>query len=114
MLVNLTRHPITLKSPHGEVDIPPSGTIARAQLNTTQVGAITIDGVQWPLFRTQPVGVEKLPPAQQGTYFIVSSLVRQVLTAMGDKRPDVLSPFGLERRKGRVIGCRGLIVEAKI
>jgi hypothetical protein len=87
-IVNLTPHPITLRSPQGEdVVVPPSGTIARVSATP---GALKDEGLPVPVAGPTIYGeVVGLPPPLEGCYYIVSNLV---LAALRGSRPDVLAP----------------------
>lgn len=75
--VNLTPHAIVLND---GTSIPPSGQVARV---SSSYGEFNQDKVAEVKFG-EPVG---LPPAEEGTLFIVSGLV-----AAAVKRADVVSP----------------------
>jgi len=52
MLVNMTPHPIVVRTDGGDVTIPPSGQVARVTIRQTLAGYIDLDGVQIPVQRT--------------------------------------------------------------
>ena len=95
-LVNLTPHAINIV---GGVTIPPSGKIARVEMETETVD--TVNGI--PL-TVSIVGLPvNLPEPSEGTLFIVSRMV----AAAVPERGDLIFPGELERdENGRVIGCK--------
>jgi hypothetical protein len=98
-VVNLTPHAIHV----GDRTIPPSGAVARVSTASVAVGKH--DGI--PIVRTNYGQVEGLPEPEEGTLYVVSSLVR---LACPD-RADLASPALLVRdQEGRVIGCGALEV----
>ena len=101
MFVNLTPHDIHVVMPDGSVRIfERSGTIARCSVDTELVDRV--DGIE--LSRAQFGTVDNVPDIVQGTYYIVSMLVRQALSY----RHDIVSPGELVRdSSGNVIGCKG-------
>ncbi len=100
--VNLTPHAIVVVVPSGTTTIPASGTLARCKTVNVPVGEV--DGV--PVGRVTYGDVEGLPAPQEGTYYVVSALVRAAVPG----RSDVLSPGDLVRdAAGQVVGCRGLV-----
>jgi len=108
-LVNLTPHPIVVRTDGGDVTIPPSGQVARVTSQQTLAGYIDLDGVQIPVQRTTFGQVECLPAPAPDTVYIVSGLV---LSALAGTRPDVVqpdtSPAGAIRDgDGRIVAVRG-------
>lgn len=102
-LINLTPHAITFVN-EDETQIlvvEPSGEIARVSVHTETVGEI--NGI--PITTSVFGEVENLPDPQDGTIYIVSSLVAQRC----NNRDDVFIPNESVRDdKGRIIGCRSL------
>ena len=84
MIVNLTPHPIAVRTPDGTIDIPPSGQVAR--LITSQIPAGETHGV--PVVSTILRDISGLPGPRPGTVYLVSSIVAQ---AVPDRR-DVVAP----------------------
>lgn len=104
-IVNLTPHTINLMIGEGSISIEPSGIIARCKVSTEQVGTIKVDGKEIPVNKKVYGEVEGLPEKQEGTIYIVSSLVAQAVK----DRDDVFIPDELVRdEEGRVIGARAL------
>lgn len=102
-IVNLTPHSINIYNTDKQLirTIEPSGMIAR--INTVKETVGEIDGI--PLFETritsEPVG---LPPAEDGTIYIVSGIFRSIFD-----RADLCQPGELLRdSSGNPIGCIGL------
>jgi hypothetical protein len=99
-IMNLTPHAINI---HGGITIPPSGIVAR--ISVTQVPAGNCGGV--PLFHQMFGEVENLPHHTDGVLLVVSALVR----AACPDRFDLVSPGDPVRdTEGRVIGCKGLVL----
>lgn len=102
-IVNLTPHSITFVDAKGNVitTIQPSGTIARVKSGTVMTGEFC--GI--PVTATEYGEVENLPEREDGTIYIVSSLVAQRCP----EREDVFIPNESVRdTEGRIIGCRSL------
>lgn len=101
-LVNLTPHAITFITDTETQVIEPSGTLARVSTKTVLTGE-TVSGI--PVTKTEFGVVEGLPDPEEGTAFIVSSLVAgRVL-----ERTDVFIPNESVRDDaGRIIGCKSL------
>lgn len=85
-LINLTPHPVVLRTESGDVTVPLSGTVARV----TSTPGVPMDmGLGVPVFSAPVWGeVEGLPAPEEGKVFIVSALVA---ARCGD-RHDVVSP----------------------
>lgn len=60
-----------------------------------------IDGI--PIVNVEYGEIRNLPDPEEGTYFIVSSLVRDAVIKQA--RTDCLSPGGFIRENNKVIGC---------
>ena len=103
MIINLTPHDVVVIHPdEGGRLFAPSGTIAR--VTETLDPVYTLDGI--PLFNARSGEVTGLPEYQNGTFLIVSTMVR---TALPNRR-DLLSPADMVRdSKGVIIGCRGFV-----
>lgn len=103
--VNLTPHSVKVLTPSGQmVEIPPSGQVARVSTKSTVVGFV--DGV--PVVQTEYGDVENLPPPENGTVYIVSTIVAQ---ALDGRRPDVLAPdtgpdSAVRNESGHVVAVR--------
>jgi len=109
MLVNLTPHPIVVRTDNGDITFPASGQVARVTCRQELAGYVLLDGVQIPIQRTTFGQVEGLPEPQDGVVYIVSGLV---MTALAGTRDDVVqpdtSPAGAIRdADGRIIAVRG-------
>lgn len=103
ILINLTPHTVSIINGERVTEIEPSGEIARIAAISEKIGT----AASLPLFVTRYGNVTGLPPAQSGTFFIVSSIVR----IAHPERTDLLSPSGLLRNsEGRVVGCTGFDV----
>lgn len=103
-IINLTPHTINLMIGEGSIEIKSSG-VARCKVSAEQVGTIEVDGKEIPINKKVYGEVEGLPEKQEGTIYIVSSLVAQAVK----DRDDVFIPDELVRdEEGRVIGARAL------
>ena len=101
-LKNFTPHPISICNNAGEVTrvIQPEGLV---RLKAVTVPAGEIDGV--PVTRTEFGQAEGLPEFKEGTFYIVSQLVKSALP----DRTDLLVPAEVVRdEKGNIVGCKSL------
>lgn len=99
MIVNLTPH--TVNEVETNSKFQPSGKVARVSTQYIQQG--DVDGI--PLFVVKYGEVEGLPEPEEGTMYVVSSLV---LEAMRGVRTDLIAPGELVRdEQGQPIGCKG-------
>ena len=97
---NYTPHPINILGEHGIITIPSTGLI---RLKATTVADEHI--MCCPTSRTVFGEPEGLPPYEEGTYYIVSQLVKSALP----ERADLLVPAEVVRDEGgNIIGCRSL------
>jgi hypothetical protein len=100
-IVNLTPHAINILTENHAMAIIASGEIARCKTERKVIG--DIDGI--PVTSTVFGEVEGLPEPQEGTIYIVSSLVAQACR----DRNDVFIPDDTVRDdEGKIIGCRSL------
>lgn len=100
---NLTPHTINFVSSEGHpiMDIEPAGAIARVSVKTETVGKI--DGI--PVTKSVYGEVVDLPKPEDGTIYIVSSLV----AGRVPEREDVFIPSESVRdENGRIIGCKSI------
>lgn len=93
-IVNLTPHQVVISMPNGTVvQYPPAGVVARVEVKQEKIEFINAAGEPshpFPIVsNTFSEEIVNLPPPEEGTWFIVSGLVR---TALGDTREDVLAP----------------------
>ena len=102
-LINMTPHSVIILDDKDNVikEIPASGKLIRLASETITFGYL--DGIK--LSKTifgEPTG---LPEYQEGTFYIVSQLVKSALP----QRTDLLVPAEVARDKGgNIIGCRSL------
>lgn len=99
---NLTPHDITIYDEIMRVVkvIPSSGVV---RLSSKIVGVANADGIR--ITKTCYGEPEGLPKFKNGTYYIVSQLVKAALP----KRKDLLVPAEVVRdENGNVLGCRSL------
>jgi hypothetical protein len=108
-LVNLTPHPVVLRSPEGtDTILAPSGVVARVAVTPGSVGPV--EG--FPCLVAEPDGrgdVEGLPDPATDTFCIVSALVGDTLVAKGIHRPDVLV-LGTGPKDGTIRNEQGHVV----
>lgn len=110
-LINATPHPIAIYSPHGILELPPSGSLARVRTHSTPIGEAA--GVQ--IVSHDYEDVSGLPEPQPNTLVVVSSIVLNALKEKGCKRKDVVSPDtspvggAIRDAKGRVQGITRLV-----
>ena len=100
---NLTPHTINFVTNEGRpiMDVKPDGRIARVSVKTATVG--DIDGI--PVTKSVYGEVMDLPEPEEGTIYIVSSLV----AGRVPERGDVFIPNESVRdAKGRIVGCKSL------
>ena len=108
-IINLTPHAITLVCGERTVEVAPSGMIARVSATSQQVGTVTIDGVDFPIVRTVFGEVTGLHEPEEGTLFIVSTLVLNA--AQG--RNDLVAPntgAAIRDADGKIVGVPGFQV----
>lgn len=107
-IVNLTPHAIRLYKPDGSVvEIPPSGRVARVATRRVERGSLS-GGI--PVVSIEYGEVEGLPDPQEGTIYVVSSIVLQAVKGRGDVFAPDTSPEGAVRdEKGNVVGVRALV-----
>lgn len=102
MIKNFTPHPITICNNAGEVTrvIQSEGLV---RLKAVTVPAGEIDGI--PVTKTEFGQPEGLPEFQEGTFYIVSQLVKAALPS----RADLLVPAEVVRdEQGNIVGCKSL------
>ena len=106
--LNLTPHPLNVKSVAGEyVTIPPSGEIARVVYDRLPPEQVRIDGREIAVVVAgSPREIIGLPEPEEGVVLIVAKAVSDAAPA---HRGDLMSPGRLIRDEdGTVIGCDGL------
>lgn len=101
-VINLTDHDVNICDRFGYIikTYKPSGTVARYDFDWVDCG--TIDGV--PIVRKNSYGIVGLPERQEDTIYIVSNLIRDIVSY----RSDLYSPAEMVRCDGRIVGCRAL------
>lgn len=104
--VNLTPHSISIIRSHTAAAetkksiILPSGQVARCEIHKELCGYIE----NIPVYQTSYGEVQGLPSAQEGTVYIVSTIVAE---ACKEQRDDLLVPFDFLRDEaGNIIGCQ--------
>lgn len=98
---NLTPHPIHVVDADGNVTRTfQSEGLVRLKANTVTAG-FEVDGI--PVTTTQFGEAEGLPTFQEGTFLIVSQLVKSALPG----RKDLVVPAEVVRDpNGNIVGCR--------
>jgi len=106
-LMNLTPHPITLRSLDGtDTVLVPSGTVARVTATSGSLGSV--EGVPVPVMGADSFGkVIDLPEPEEGVFLIVSGLVGGAPSIKG--RADVLVP-GTGPNDGAIRNDKGHII----
>lgn len=104
-LVNLTPYPIILYGAEGVSTLNPSGQVVT--IAASQETVDTVEGVA--VIRDVFYGIHQIPEPEDGTIYLVSSLVLAALRDAGSTRTDVLCA-ATGRRDGAVLGARGEIL----
>ena len=108
-MLNLTPHPITLRTPQGDVTIPPSGTVARVSMEETIIGTDAITGMH--IIHRKPGSVTGLPEA--GERCIVSAMVLDAID--GVRAHNVFAPdtgaTAIRAENGHVIAVTRLVTK---
>jgi hypothetical protein len=99
---NLTPHDINIKVGENFLTIEPESIIPRCSQETVDIGFLP-NGIK--LTSTKFGEVQNLPPQVEGTFLIVSRLVKSALP----ERKDLLVPECLIRNEqNHIIGCESL------
>ena len=113
-MLNLTPHSIHIHTNDGVIAIPPSGTVARVEVENQIVGNHNIeDGVSIPVI-TRVAGEVVGLPSDMKTPFLVSAMV---LDCLGSEyhgvafAPDTGASC-IRDEKGRIIGVTQLVTVA--
>lgn len=102
-IINMTPHSVIILNENNEIlkSIPASGNTIRLSAKIENVDNINDINISKTVFG-EPVG---LPKYQEGTFYIVSQLVKSALP----QRTDLLVPAEVVRdTNGNIIGCRSL------
>lgn len=103
-MMDLFHHEMARDWDESEV-VHPSGQLARVTSRTVQVGSVDCGGMTIPLTATEYGEVEGLPEPEDGTIYVVSSLVAQSFR----ERDDVFIPNESVRDEdGHIVGCKSL------
>lgn len=105
-IVNLTGHDVTIKTPDGDIVIPPTGNKVNARYETRHIREIQTPYGKVPITRNFYHISKRLPPEKPGTWYIVSKIVAEV----NPLRSDLLIINGLIRENHKPIGCRSLAI----
>lgn len=106
-IINLTAHTINVFLEEKEIAFPSQG-LARVKTEEKEVGKI--NGIL--VVKTVYTTVEGLPDQEDGTIYIVSTLVLQALKANGVTRTDCVAPNtglsgAIRNEAGQIVGVRG-------
>lgn len=102
-LVNLTPHTINWYKQNGEVMEIPSSGLLRCKVESKLQEAI--DGLQ--IYRNTYSFEDVLPEEEQGTYYIVSSIVANAVKELKLDRDDIIVVNDSVRdENGRIVGCK--------
>ena len=106
-IVNLTPHALNLMpgGPDGPTVNPPSGQVARCEVDRVQVDTVTVDGVSVPVNQTRFGAVSGLPDPCPDTIYVVSTLVAQ---AVPDRADVYIVDDAVRDDQGQIIGARAL------
>jgi hypothetical protein len=118
MIVNLCPHPLNIFLESGsKLEIPTSGTVARVSTVRVRDGAVSTfisdDEALYviPTFRITYGEVTGLPSPVEGTFYVVSLLVKQACPTRADLLTVDSSPDGAVRdERGAIIGVRGFVM----
>jgi len=109
--VNLTPHPITLRTPDGDITVAPSGQVARVAQYPS--GVMYLSDFPVPVVTAPRFGaIEGLPEPEGGCAYIVSGLV---LAHVPADRGDVFAPAtgpndgAIRDPKGHIIAVTRLV-----
>ncbi len=97
-ILNFTPHAVNLITAEKTMTFEPKGLVRLKALTVSagQLGEV-------PLTKTEFGEPEGLPEFKEGTYYIVSQLVKSALP----NRPDLLVPAELVRdEQGAIVGCK--------
>ncbi len=97
-MINLTPHVITVRAESGDVNIEPSGIIARVSVSQEVVGKV--EGIE--IVRSAFGAVENMPEPD-GTIYIVSSMVAQALSFRVDIVAPDTGPTAIRDESGRIV-----------
>lgn len=111
-MINLTPHPILIRTPQGETTLPPSGTIARVKMGEEVLLPTKVGSLDVPVISRVEVEVEGLPSDRNGEACLVSSMVLGALP-LGQPRPEVFAPdtgpTAIRDEDGRIIAVTRLV-----
>ena len=110
-IINLTPHDVVLiiekENIETRVVFPKSGNTARVTEISTPSDGVEYNWVIIPLVTTVWGNIENLPEQEDGTMYIVSSIVASAAIEAG--RDDILVPADFVRNEeGMILGCKAL------
>lgn len=74
-LINLTPHAIVIRVGENDLNLPPSGQVARVGVRQVADGSILTEAGEIALYRSEYGEVEGLPAPEAGVVYVVSGLV---------------------------------------
>lgn len=98
-MINLTPHVIAVRTASGDVNFEPSGQVTRVSVSQEVVGEV--EGIQ--IVRSTFGAVENMPEPQDGTVYIVSSMVAQALSFRADVVAPDTGPTAIRDEAGRIV-----------
>lgn len=105
MIRNLTRHPVHVVTPTGQVELAPEAPAAHLRQQATVTGSVEVGGAAVDLFDISADGVADLPPPAPGVWLVVPRVVADACP----ERRDLVFPYREVRDDtGRVVGCTAL------
>lgn len=94
--------------------LPPSGVVATARSSIRFLGPLHIHGVDVPSCERTFSEITKLPESDDpDTLFVVSSVYAQAAAELGMDTSKMITPYGMVKSNGKVVGCTGLIQNAR-
>lgn len=110
-MINLTPHPIIVRTPEGDVTLSPSGAVARVATTEAAVDPVAIGGHSIPVVQRTMGEIVGLPETDEPC--IVSSLVLEAVRIQQPWRRRVYAPdtgpTAIRDAAGRVVAVTRLV-----
>lgn len=108
-IINLTLHPIDVFDEAGELRcvIPPSGSVAKVEIERFADEEIMHEGILFRLHRTRSGNITGVPEPVTGAFYVVSRFIALALKDEGRTHDIVVVDEAVRDEKGHIIGCRG-------
>jgi len=103
--VNLTPHKIVIRTAEGDIEIEPSGMIARAI--TVETPAEPINGI--PTIRRDFGEIKGLPAPEPDTVYIVSSIALSAVGSRNDVVAPDTGPTAIRDEEDRIVAVTRLV-----